>query len=58
LAMAVVGRVKWFKVPVYWLAQYLGAFVGAACVYFVYYGLSRSLVTDMFSDRFTFAKEM
>ena len=40
--MTVVGRSKWIKVPVYWLAQYLGAFVGAACVYLVYYGL----VTD------------
>jgi len=39
LAMAVVGRLKWTKVPVYWLAQYLGAFVGAASVYLVYYGL-------------------
>ena len=37
--MAVVGRLKWTKVPVYWLAQYLGAFVGAASVYLVYYGL-------------------
>jgi len=37
--MAVVGRVKFFKVPVYWLAQYLGAFVGAVCVYVVYRGL-------------------
>lgn len=37
LAMAVVGRLQWIKVPVYWLAQYIGAFVGAACVYLVYY---------------------
>lgn len=37
LAMAVVGRLKWIKVPVYWLAQYLGAFFGAAFVYLVYY---------------------
>ena len=39
LGMAAVGRVRWIKVPVYWLAQYLGAFIGAACVYLVYYGL-------------------
>lgn len=37
LALAVVGRLKWIKVPIYWLAQYLGAFFGAACVYLVYY---------------------
>jgi len=39
LAMAVVGRLRWFKVPVYWLAQYLGSFIGAACVYLVYNGM-------------------
>ena len=39
LAMAVVGRLKWIKVPVYWLAQYLGAFFGTICVFLVYYGL-------------------
>ena len=39
LAMAVVGRLRWIKVPVYWLAQYLGSFIGAACVYLVYSGL-------------------
>jgi len=38
LAMASVGRLKWYKVPFYWLAQYLGAFIGAACVYLLYYG--------------------
>jgi len=37
--MAVVGRLKWIKVPIYWLAQYLGAFIGAACIYLLYYGL-------------------
>jgi len=36
--MAVVGRLQWKKVPVYWLAQYIGAFLGAACIYLVYYG--------------------
>ena len=45
LAMAVVGRLKWIKVPVYWLAQYLGAFFGAACVYLVYYG--QLLIADV-----------
>jgi len=40
LGMAAIGRLKWFKVPVYWLAQYIGSFVGALCVFLVYYGLS------------------
>ena len=38
LAFAVVRRIPWRKVPVYWTAQMLGAFVASACVYAVYYG--------------------
>ena len=38
LAMALRKKLEWKKVPVYFLAQYLGAFLGAALVYFVYYG--------------------
>ena len=38
LAFAVVRRLPWRKVPVYWTAQMLGAFVASACVYAVYYG--------------------
>ena len=38
LAFAVVRRFPWKKVPVYWAAQMLGAFVASACVYGVYYG--------------------
>jgi len=45
--MAVVGRLQWIKVPVYWLAQYIGAFVGAACVYLVYYGLFTLLLLNL-----------
>lgn len=37
LAFAVVRRIPWRKVPVYWTAQMLGAFVASACVYAVYY---------------------
>lgn len=37
LAFAVVRRLPWIKVPVYWAAQMLGAFVASACVYGVYY---------------------
>ena len=37
-ALACLGRTPWRKVPVYMLAQYMGAFVAGACVYLVYYG--------------------
>lgn len=36
LAMALLGRLPVRKVPIYWLAQYLGAFVASACVFGVY----------------------
>ena len=39
LTMAILGRLTWFKLLVYMLAQYLGAFVASACVYGVYYGM-------------------
>ncbi|XP_061855674.1 aquaporin-9 isoform X1 [Colius striatus] len=37
LAMSVTGRLKWTKLPIYILAQLLGAFVGAAAVFGIYY---------------------
>ncbi|XP_073234831.1 aquaporin-7-like [Porites lutea] len=37
LAFAAAKRLPWKKVPVYWTAQVLGAFVASACVYGVYY---------------------
>lgn len=37
-AMCVFGRMEWFKLPFYVGAQFLGAFVGAAAVFGVYYG--------------------
>jgi len=37
LTMCLFGRLKWHKLPVYWIAQYLGAFVGAAILYFTYF---------------------
>jgi len=39
LVMAVIGRLKWKKVPVYMIGQYLGAFLGAAVVFGVYHDL-------------------
>jgi len=38
LAFAVVRRLDWIKVPVYWLAQLLGAFIASAAVYCIYHG--------------------
>ena len=38
LAFAVVRRLDLIKVPVYWLAQLLGAFVASAAVYCIYHG--------------------
>ena len=38
LAFAISGRLSWRKVPYYMLGQYIGAFLGAASVYFVYHG--------------------
>lgn len=37
LAWAVIGRLPWKKVPFYVLAQFIGAFAGAALTYGVYY---------------------
>jgi len=37
LAFAVVRRLEWVKVPVYWLAQLSGAFIASAIVYGIYY---------------------
>ncbi|NXH49740.1 AQP9 protein, partial [Dicaeum eximium] len=36
-AMCVTGRLKWTKLPIYILAQFLGAFLGAATVFVIYY---------------------
>lgn len=38
LAMTLIGRLSWKRMIVYILAQYVGAFVGAAIVLLVYYG--------------------
>ena len=34
--------VEWKKLPLYWLAQFAGAFGAAACVYGVYFGAKQS----------------
>jgi len=43
LAMSIIGRLPWKLLPVYFLAQYIGAFTGAALVYAVYYGKSATI---------------
>lgn len=43
LAQALRRKFAWRKVPAYWAAQVLGAFAGAALVYFNYHGAIDSL---------------
>lgn len=38
LAMAIGKKLAWRKVPIYFLAQYLGSFAAAVIVYSVYFG--------------------
>lgn len=38
LAMVILGKLKIWKFPFYVIAQFLGAFVGAAAVFGLYYG--------------------
>lgn len=38
LAMVILGKLKVWKFPFYVIAQFLGAFVGAAAVFGLYYG--------------------
>ena len=37
LGLAVVGKFQWWKVPFYWLAQFLGAFMSAVINYLYYF---------------------
>jgi len=37
LTMCVFGRCEWIKLPFYWLGQFLGAFLGSAVIFTVYY---------------------
>ena len=39
LALAITRRFEWKKLPVYWLAQYLGALAASGTVLGVYYGI-------------------
>uniref|UniRef100_UPI00358F2373 aquaporin-3-like n=1 Tax=Myxine glutinosa TaxID=7769 RepID=UPI00358F2373 len=37
LAMCLLGRFPWKRLPLYWISQFLGAFIGAAGVYALYH---------------------
>merc|ERR1711990_699706 len=37
LAMAIIGRLEWIKVPFYFIGQYLGAFCASVLIYAIYY---------------------
>lgn len=36
LSMACLKKCKWIQLPVYWVGQYLGAFLGAATLFGIY----------------------
>ena len=63
LAFAVVRRLPWKKVPVYWIAQMLGAISASACCFGVYYGEkhmheSFRLLFDIVTDDITVARPL
>ena len=37
LGLAVAGKTPWDQVPAYWIAQFIGAFIGATLVFLHYY---------------------
>lgn len=37
MTLAVYRRFPWAKLALYWISQFVGAFIGAAIVYFAYY---------------------
>ncbi|GAB6023637.1 hypothetical protein CHUAL_008404 [Chamberlinius hualienensis] len=51
VAMALLGKFPWRKVPLYMIGQYLGAFVGSALVFFVY----QSALNDFSGGNYTIA---
>ena len=48
LSMAILKKCKWMQVPVYMIAQYLGAFVASAVLYGNYYKFMRYLSIETF----------
>lgn len=45
LAMVILGKLKIWKFPFYVIAQFLGAFAGAAAVFGLYYG-DHTIIAD------------
>lgn len=50
LALAANRSFPWKKVPIYWFAQYLGAFLASAMVFGIYYGNSKPNRTKLFNS--------
>eukprot|EP00095_Tigriopus_kingsejongensis_P000695 maker-scaffold58_size443543-snap-gene-2.10 protein:Tk00695 transcript:maker-scaffold58_size443543-snap-gene-2.10-mRNA-1 annotation:"Aquaporin-3" len=55
LAMACLRKCSWKQLPVYWLAQYLGALLGAAVVYGIYWDAFNFLEMSYAETRGIFA---
>lgn len=51
LAMAVIGRFPWHKVPVYMIAQYCGAFCASFFIFIIYLG-KRNFYQHFFRNLF------
>lgn len=50
LALAISKKFPWKKVPLYFLAQYLGAFLSSIVLYFIYLGnflIDKGLTVDI-----------
>ena len=50
LYIALMGRLPWKRLPGYWMAQYLGAFVSSAVVFGVYYGNIICMCVCIYND--------
>ncbi|KAJ8002556.1 hypothetical protein DPEC_G00160130 [Dallia pectoralis] len=49
LAMTVLGKLKFYKFPIYVIAQFLGAFAGAAAVFGLYYDVIMDFTNGILS---------
>lgn len=44
VAMGALGRLPWYKVPVYVLGQLIGSFLASAMVFFIYTGIFNTFI--------------
>ena len=44
LQFAIMKKLKWRKIPIYFAAQYLGAWVASAVIMLIYYGEKKSVI--------------